>query len=162
MLLCVALVGCGGGGAALVGAPAQAGVTLRVPVDVGLFMAGASLRVHVWNGEQLATIERNGRCSAVFDPATGAQSTRCPEGTSYETVTPEGFEFQVGEIAGSVEVKSTTVRVGERFRILLTAKSRDGCNTVSADHVGTAEAASVSVGSLAWETTAMGCAGGAD
>jgi len=143
-----------------VGAPAQAGVTLQVPVDARLFAGGASLRVYVWNGEQLATVERNGRCSTVFDAATGAQSIRCPDGAAYQTVKPEEFEFPVSEIAGSVEVKSTTVRVGDKFRILLSARSRDGCNTTSADRVATAEAASVAVGSLNWQTTALGCLGG--
>jgi hypothetical protein len=75
-------------------------------------------------------------------------------------VKPEEFEFPVQEIAGSVAVKSATVRVGEKFRILLSGKSRDGCNTTSADRVGSVDAADVVVGSLGWSTTARACAGG--
>jgi hypothetical protein len=161
LVLCLSFAGCGGGNP-LLGEPARAGVTLRAPVDAGLFAAGSSLRVRVWNGDQLATVERNGRCATVFDPATGAESIRCPEGTSYQPVTPEEFEFPVSELTGSIEVKSATVRVGEKFRVLLSAKSRAGCNTTSADHVGTADTPSVALGNLAWSTTARGCLGGQD
>jgi hypothetical protein len=135
-------------------------VTLRVPVDVTLFADGASLQVRVWNSEQLATVERNSRCGAVYNPATAAQEVRCPEGITFQPAKPEEFEFPVREIAGSVAVKSATVRVGERFRILLSGKSRDGCNTTSADRVGSVDAADAVVGSLGWSTTARACAGG--
>jgi hypothetical protein len=168
-VLSVALTGCGGG-SAVPGEPARplgeppvpVGVTLRVSVDAALFAAGTSLRVQVWNGDQLAAVERNGRCATAFDPATGTESIRCPEGTTYQPVKPEEAAFPVSEIAGSVEVSTTHVRVGDKFRILLSAKSRDGCNTTSADHVGTAESASVVLGSLEWSTTARGCVGGLD
>jgi hypothetical protein len=167
-VLCVALTGCGGGNAVPgeparpLGEPAQARVTLRVPVDAALFAAGTSLRVQVWNGDQLAAVERNGRCATTFDPATGTESIRCPEGTTYEPVKPEEAVFPVSDLAGSVEVSTTHVRVGDKFRILLSAKSRDGCNTTSADHVGTAESTSVALGSLDWSTTARGCLGAQD
>jgi hypothetical protein len=135
-------------------------VTLRIPVDVTLFAEGASLQVRVWNREQLAAAERNRRCGTVYDPATGEQEIRCPEGITFQPVKPEEFEFPVHEIAGRVAVKSATLRVGERFRILLSGKSRDGCNTTSADLVGSVEAADVVVGSPSWSTTARACAGG--
>ncbi len=141
------------------GAQGTTGVTIRVPVDTSQFEIGSSLQVRVWNGDQLATVERNGRCSTVFDPATGTSTTRCPDGSSAQPVTPEEFVFPVSGVSGSVEVKTTTVRVGERFRILLSGRSRDGCNSTAADHVGTADAASVTIGGLAWNTTARACLG---
>jgi hypothetical protein len=159
LALCATFTGCGGG-ASLVGAPAAPAVTIQVPVDSTQLATGSSLQVRVWNGDQLAMVERNGRCSTVFDPATGASTTRCPEGTSFQPVTPEEFEFPVSGLTGRVEVRTANVRVGEKFRILLSGRSRDGCNTTAADHVGTADSASVTLGSLEWSTTARACLGG--
>lgn len=158
LALAVTFAGCGGG-ASPVGAQSTTGVTIRVPVDTSQFEAGSSLKVRVWNGDQLATVERNGRCSTVFDPAAGTSTTRCPDGSSAQPVNPEEFEFPVSGLAGSVEVKTTTVRVGEKFRMLISGRSRDGCNTTAADHVGTADSASAMIGSLEWNTTARACLG---
>ena len=147
------------GGESPAGAPPEAAVRFVAPVDARLLAEGSALRVEVWDAEQLALLDRNARCASVYDPATGKSEIRCPDGISYQAVTPEQFDLPVLEITGSVSLTSATVRVGERFRILLSGKSRDGCNRTSAEHSAVAEGAEVHLDGLAWTTTARACAG---
>ena len=132
-------------------------VRFVAPVDARLFAEGSSLRVQLWNGEQLTALEQNARCASIHDPATGASEIRCPDGITFQPVTAEEFELPVAGITGTLSLRSTTVRVGDRFRILLSGKSADGCNRTSAEQQATAGAAEVLLDGLAWTTTARAC-----
>jgi hypothetical protein len=125
-------------------------------VDVAQFSPGSVLRVLVWNGEKLATLDQNARCASVRDP-TGTASRQCPPGITYQEVTPEEHQIDVSGIGATLAVPSETVRVGERFRVLLTGKSADGCNQTSAERSDEARSAEVVLEGLSWETTARGC-----
>ena len=133
------------------------GVRFVVPLDARLFAPRSSLWVQIWSADQLAALEQNARCASVHDPATATRALRCPDGVTYRPVDPEEVEIPVDGIAGELSLRSATVRVGDRFRILLFGKSADGCNRTSADHQATAGAAEVLLDGLAWTTTARAC-----
>jgi hypothetical protein len=135
----------------------SAGVTFRVSVPVSEFAAASSLRVQVWTEEQLAALERNARCSVTHDPTTGLDQVQCPPGVTWESVAPEEVEVPVPDPGGSVSVP-TSVRVGGKFRVLVSGRSVDGCNTTSADRSGTATSPEVVLDGLSWRTTALACA----
>jgi len=132
-------------------------VRFVAPVDVAQFSPGSLLRVRVWNGEKLAALDQNARCASVHDPATGRTEHQCPPGITYQEVTPEEFRIDVSGSGGTLSVRSETVRVGERFRVLLAGTSADGCNQTSAERTDEATSAEVVLGDLSWETTARGC-----
>jgi len=132
-------------------------VRFVAPVDVAQFSAGSVLRVQVWNGEKLAALDQNARCASVQDPTTGGTKRQCPPGITYQEVTPEEFHVDVSGIGATLAVRSETVRVGDRFRVLLTGKRRDGCNQTSAERSDEARSAEVVLDGLSWETTARGC-----
>lgn len=133
------------------------GVRIVAEVDARLFAEGGDVRVQVWDANQLASLEQNARCASVRNPATGGTEIRCPPGIAYQPVVPEQFDFPVKGIEGSVSLVSATLRAGDRFRILLAGKSRDGCNRTSSDHTGVADGAEVRLEGLAWTTTARAC-----
>ena len=132
-------------------------VRFVAPLDARLFAAGSSLQIQIWNGEQLDALERNARCASVHDPATGTSGVQCPEGITYQPVSPEEFEIPVAGITGGLSLRSATVRIGDRFRILLSGKSLDGCNRTSAERRARAGAAEVLLDGLDWTTTARAC-----
>lgn len=136
-------------------------VTLVISLDRSRFAPTATLEVRVWNAEQLTILDNNARCTAVADRQTGVTRHVCPDGIEYREPSPERFDLPVRTLSARPELKTTSVRAGERFRVRLSALSRDNCNTTSADRVLTARSARVFVDNLDWQTTAKGCLKGA-
>jgi hypothetical protein len=153
-----ALAACAGERSTALNEPA--GVVLVITADPALFAPGATLEVRVWNAEQLLALEQNSRCSVVHDPRTGASQVRCPEGIEYREVVPEEFRRPVGAASPRVEIRSERIRVGTEFRVRVSGKSADGCNTTSASFKGKAGTPRVLLEALDWETTLRACAGG--
>lgn len=142
----------------MVGGETSDDVVIVVPVDAPLFAESASLRVRLWNASQLAAMDGNARCAVVHDPQTNTDERHCPEGTTFQPVTPEQLELPLPAGDAPLAVTSASVRPGERFRILLSGPSRDGCNTTSADVVATASTGERTfLKAPTWQTTARAC-----
>jgi hypothetical protein len=145
------------------GAPSSAteNVTIVVTIDRAQFAPTATLDVRVWNAAQLAILEASPGCATVKDPQTGETRLQCPDEIQYRDVTPERFEYPLESLGSELEVRSASVRVGERFRIRVSGLYRDKCNTTSADRVLQARSARTTVGNLTWHATAKACLEGA-
>ncbi len=133
------------------------GVTFFVPVPTEAFSPKTALQVSVWNAQQLKTLDQQAECAVSHDVQTGAESIHCPEGVTYQVVTPEGFVFPIQAIKQSVRLTSQTVKMGEKYQIVLRGLSSDGCNSTSATVEGTATTSSITLGELDWATTEMAC-----
>lgn len=132
-------------------------VSFTVQVDVDMFSDEATLRVALWNADQLEITERTAGCSIIYDLETQTEEIHCPEGVEYEEVTPEEFTFPVQEIDEIIEVESDHIRIGEKYRLMISGLSSDNCNTTSASVEGTAQRAEMIIEDLMWMTTMMAC-----
>lgn len=132
-------------------------VTFTVPIDAGMFSEEEPLRFRLWNADQLAIMLRTADCSISFDAESQQEQIQCPEGVKYEEVTPEEIIIPVQEIGPSASFESNQIRVGEKYRLLITGLSNDNCNTTSASVEDIAQQAEITFDDLAWMTTEMGC-----
>ena len=132
-------------------------VTFSIPIPVEAFSPKAALQVSVWNAAQLAALDRQAECVISHDVQTGVESTHCPEGVTYQEITPEEFVFPIQAIKQSVQLTSQTVKIGEQYQILLRGLSSDDCNSTSATAEGTATTSTITLGELGWMTTEMAC-----
>jgi len=132
-------------------------VTFSVPVDVELFSDETTLRLTLWNADQLDIIKRTANCAITYNPETQTEEIHCPEGVEYEAVTPDEFTFPVQEIDESIEVESDNIRIGEKYSLLISGLSSDNCNTTSASVEGIAQHAVIIIEDLMWMTTLMAC-----
>lgn len=132
-------------------------VTFVVPISVEMFSQNAILRVSLWNEEQLEISERNSACMVSYNAQTKTQDIRCPEGIEYQEVLPEEFTFSVQEVTASIKLRSTTIRRGEKYRLLISGLSNDNCNHASADVRDVANSGTITMERLSWHTTEMAC-----
>jgi hypothetical protein len=132
-------------------------VTFSVPVPVEALSSKAALQVSVWNAAQLIVLDRQAECVVSQDVQTGVESTHCPEGVTYQEITPEEFVFPIQTIKQDVQLISRTVKVGEKYQLVLRGLSSDDCNSTSATAEGTATTSTITLGVLAWMTTEMAC-----
>ena len=132
-------------------------VTFVVPIPVEMFSQNAILRVRLWNDEQLKISKKNSACAVSYNAQTKTEEVHCPEGVEYQEVTPEEFMFSVREIKTSIEVRSTTIRVGEKYRLLISGSSNDNCNSTTAETREVANSETITMEKLSWCTTEMAC-----
>ena len=133
------------------------GVTFIVPVPTEAFSPKTALQVSIWNAQQLKTLDQQAECAISHDVQTGAESIHCPDGVTYQEITPEGFVFPIQAIKQSVRLTSQAVKMGEKYQIVLRGLSSDGCNSTSAMAEGTATTSTITLGELDWATTEMAC-----
>ena len=132
-------------------------ITFTVPVDVDMFSDEATLRLTLWNADQLEIMKRTANCSVSYDSKTQVEEVHCPEGVEYEPVTPEEFTFPVMEIDEIIKVESDHIRISEWYRLLISGLSSDNCNTTSASVESIAQQAEINIEDLKWMTTLMAC-----
>ena len=132
-------------------------VTFSVSVDTGMFSDEGTLRIRLWNADQMEIMERNAACTASYDLETQTEEIHCPDGVEYEEVTPEEFTFPIHEIGEIVELKSDKIRVGEGYKLQISGLSSDNCNTTSATVEGIAQHAHIALKDLMWMSTLMAC-----
>jgi hypothetical protein len=132
-------------------------VTFSVLIDKGTFSPEASLRVRIWNAETLKVAESNANCAVSYNQETQTEEVHCPEGVNYREVTPEEFEFLIQDIGAEIEIKSTTVTVGEKYRLQISGLASDDCNTASASVEEKARSEHILIEDLMWATTMMAC-----
>lgn len=133
-------------------------VQFVVVVEGGLFAPGSELQASLWSAEQLDSLRQNARCAVSANPSTGSENVRCPDGVVYREVVPEAFAAPVHEGLVHLECQSERVEVGEEFRLLISGRNSDGCNTTTATRVSRAESQTIRLADLEWETTMRGCA----
>ena len=132
-------------------------VTFTVPIDTEMFSEEAALRFTLWNTEQLEIMKRTANCAVSYNVELQKEEIHCPEGVEYEEVTPEEIIFLVQEISKSAKFESDQIRVGERYRLLITGLSNDNCNTTSASIEDIVQQVDIIFEDLGWATTEMGC-----
>lgn len=133
------------------------GVSFIVPIDVAMFSQDGVVRARLWSADQLEITERTANCAVSYNQQTQTEEVHCPEGIEYQEVTPEEFIFPIQEIGVSIKVSSDVIRVGEKYRLLISGPSNDNCNTTSASVVDIARSSDVNLDDIAWETTVMAC-----
>ncbi len=132
-------------------------VTFSVVINKDTFSPEASLRVRIWNAETLKVAESNANCAISYNQETQTEEVHCPEGVNYREVSPEEFEFLVQDIGEEIEIKSATVKEGEKYRLQISGLASDDCNTASATVEEKARSAQVLIDDLMWATTLMAC-----
>lgn len=132
-------------------------VTFVVPIPIEMFSQNAILRARLWNEEQLEISEKNSACTVTYSVQTKTQDIRCPEGIEYQEASPEEFTFLAREVTSSIKLKSTTIRLGEKYRLQISGLSNDNCNTTSADVRDVATSGTITTGKLSWNTTERAC-----
>jgi hypothetical protein len=130
-------------------------VSLVVNINHALFAVDAVLEVDLWNASQLSSLDADSRCAIVQGP--GGTQAQCPPGVTYITVVPERVQVPLSTLGATLEVSPHQIAAGEMFRIHLSAISRDGCNSTSADFVRMAASGQNLLGDPTWQTTALGC-----
>jgi len=132
-------------------------VTFTVPIDAEMFSEEAALRFTLWNADQLEIMKRTANCAVSYNAELQKEEIHCPEGVEYEEVTPEEIIIPVQEIGKSAKFESDQIRLGERYRLLVTGLSNDNCNTTSASIEDIAQHVDITFEDLGWATTEMGC-----
>lgn len=132
-------------------------VTFTVPIDAEMFSDQAPLRFILWNADQLETINRTANCVISYNVELQKEEIHCPEGVEYEEVTPVEVIISLKEITKSAKFESDYLRVGERYRLLITGLSSDNCNTTSATIEDIVQQVDITFEDLGWATTLMAC-----
>lgn len=136
---------------------AEENVTFLLRMDAGTFSSEASLRVRIWDAEQLEVAATTANCAVSFNQETQTEEVHCPEGIVYQKASPEEFEFPLQDLGAEIEIRSASVTVGEKYRLQISGLSSDNCNTTSASVEGKARSAQIVIEDLMWATTMMGC-----
>lgn len=132
-------------------------IAFIIPIQVEAFSKDATLRVSLWNAEQLEANEKNATCTFSFDAQTGTEKVQCPEGVEYREVTPEEFTIPIHDINTSIRITSKSIRMGEKYMIQISGLSNDNCNSASASYGDTANSKTITLEDLTWMTTLMAC-----
>ncbi len=137
--------------------PVEDAVSFTIPLDKTIFSESAIIRVVIWNEKELAKAKSGDECMVSFDMKTRQEKTVCPDGQVYEKPEPTEFSFPVGDIEGDLKIAATYVRVEEHYKVQVSGKSKDNCNTASASAEGQAEEKLVTLAPLSYAVTEMAC-----
>ena len=106
-------------------------------------------------------------CYRYYDELKKARVINCPQGIEYLEVTQEDFLFPVKEISETIEVRSKTVEVGERYKLSIVGQYKDGCNALSTSVNSTADSETITFshadsiksdpGEIYWSRTFIDC-----
>ncbi len=132
-------------------------VTFSVTIDTSTFSPEANLRVSIWDAEQWEIAESTANCAVSYNQETQTEELHCPDGVVYQQANPEEFEFLMQDIGAEIEISSTSVTVGEKFRLQISGLASDNCNTASATVEEKARSAQIHIEDLMWATTMMAC-----
>ena len=134
-------------------------VTFTIGIEPEMFSEEATIRFALWDADQLEVMKKTAGCVISYDAASGTEEVQCPEGVEYEETTPEEYSYPVQEIWEFIHIGSDNVKVGERYRLLISGLSNDDCNTTSANVEDVAQSAEIIIDSndLMWMTTMMAC-----
>jgi hypothetical protein len=156
-LVCTFLVACSPvNPSAKASSPAHT-FSILIPIQAEKFSKLAVVRVSLWNSAQLAIEENNPPCVVSHSAGSTTETIQCPPGKTYTKVTPEEFTFPIGEAAMQITINSYTVKMGEKFKIIVYGLSADDCNGRSASFTGMADSETILLKDLLWSTTEMAC-----
>jgi len=139
------------------GGDAAGGTIFRVPIDGSIFAEGISLKFRLWPAEQLEIMEKTANCTVSYNAASGVEEIHCPDGVIYQAVTPEEFIIPLKDISDFAVIKSSQVRVGEKYRLQISGLSSDNCNNASASIETVAKQSDITIEDLFWASTMMAC-----
>ena len=131
-------------------------VEFSIKVDPSTFSKDAELTVTLYDPVALKASEESANCGVAFDPtAGGAINNNCPDNPKSKG---EEFKFSVSDVTDNMlKVTGNNVNVGEKYRLQISGKASDDCNTATAQHDGTAESAKVTLDSLMFSQTEKAC-----
>ncbi len=132
-------------------------INFVVPIPVEAFSHDAVIKARLWNSEQLEISRKNSVCMAFYDVRTKVDGIRCPKGVEYQKVTPEEFSFPIQRINTTIKIRSSTIRMGKKYRLLISGLSNDDCNMVSAEIRDVVNTKIITIEQLSWRRTEMAC-----
>jgi hypothetical protein len=132
-------------------------VVFTVVITPGNFSQEATIRVRIWDGEQLDIAESIANCAISYNQETQIEEVHCPEGVVYQETTPEEYEFLTQNLGAEIEIRSESVTVGEKYRLQISGLASDDCNTTSASVEEKARSENILIEDLLWATTLMAC-----
>lgn len=132
-------------------------VSFNIKIDKTVFAANSELTARIYDSEQLQLANNTSGCTVSYDVATGKETYSCPPEVTYKPSTPEVFTFKLSEINNDLNIKTNSVTVGENYRIQISGKASDNCNTASASREAKANSATENINNLEWATTQLGC-----
>ncbi len=134
-----------------------AAISLVIPIQTDRFSQTAAIQIHLFNGAQLVLEESNPICLIVHSISANTDLTQCPPGEEYKEVNPEVFSYQSKELGDPIKLTSSTLKLGERYKIIISGLSADGCNTRSTQFTGVADSETILLKDLLWSNTMMPC-----
>jgi hypothetical protein len=132
-------------------------VSFRITIDPSVFSVERPVRFVFWSAEQLEIAQRNANCSVSYNAETETEEVHCPEGVTYQAVTPVEFSFALDEISNRVELTPGNIYVKEHYRLQISGLSSDNCNSTSASVEEIAKTEEIVIEDLMWMTTMMAC-----
>jgi hypothetical protein len=132
-------------------------VVFTVAITPGNFSQDATIRVRIWDSEQLDIAENIANCAVSYNQETQTEEVHCPEGVVYQETTLEEYEFLTQNLGTEIEIRSESVTVGEKYRLQISGLASDDCNTTSASVEEKARSENILIENLLWATTMMAC-----
>jgi len=138
---------------------AEESVTFIIEIDPNSFDPDTQIRIRIFNQEQLDKSDKISGCTVSYNPQTGQEERTCPDGISPDLPEPENFSFTIDDLHMPVVVPCRTVLSGQPYRLVISGRHRDGCNTAQASIEGIAETSRIELSNLQWAVTQMACPG---
>jgi hypothetical protein len=135
-------------------------VTFNVSVDPQAFSDKTPITVSIWDETQRQIMDETSGCSVSYNAQTQQETTSCPPGITYRKATPETFQLTKANLAKPLVLTSKTVTVGERYRLAVSGKASDDCNSASASTEAVAASPAVTLANLPVAQTMMACISG--
>lgn len=149
LVVAVVIAGCAGSSTTT--------VSFQIPLPAGTFSPQATIRVTVWNAEQLRVSQQTADCTVSHDAQTGLDQISCPPGVVDQEPHPEELTFSAASAGSTLSVPTTSLHVGEDYAVSISGLSQDNCNNASARVEGHARSGAIILENLSWMTTMMAC-----
>ncbi len=134
-------------------------VTFIIQVDPDIFDPDTQFQIKIFNLDQLKKAQDTAGCSVSFDVQTGHEKMTCPSGGNPDLPEPEEFLSAVYDLNIPLVIPSRTLEVGQQYRLVISGRYRDKCNTAQASMEGIAETGRIELSEFEWAVTQMACPG---
>jgi len=101
-------------------------------------------------------------CEVRYDPQTKTERFVCRPPEHHRGGVPEIFVFDSSTMRPPLEVVSHLLKRGEEYRVRISGRASDGCNTVSTEASGRVETDNIVIDNLQWAVTELACPPGTD
>jgi len=132
-------------------------VTFIIQITSDIFDPETRIQIRVFNQDQLKEFQDSSGCTLSFDPMTGAEQLHCQSESLPELPSPEEFIFPVQDLLLPLVLPSRSILSGQQYRLVISGRHRDGCNTTLATAQGVADTSRIELSDFEWSSTGLDC-----